>query len=119
MLIKINNLRTTSKIGVFEWEKNLEREIVVNFEAEVDCDKCSESDSLNDTVDYGKIYDQIKFVATSSNFNLIEKLADTMLLSIMEDKRISSATIELHKLKLFSDLDSVSVKLTKTQSKNC
>ena len=109
MLIKIQNLRLKTKIGVYEWEKNFEREIIINIEIEVLNNKSSISDDLQDTVDYDKIYKIIKFEATNSSFNLIEKLAGKILEEIMKDERIASAKIELQKMHVFEDVESFSI----------
>ena len=109
MLIKIHNLRLKTKIGVFDWEKDFERELLINLDLEIKDVSSLTSDDLKDTVDYGKIYEIVKFTAANSRFNLIEKLAETILENIMQDQRISLAKIELRKMHVFEDVESFAI----------
>jgi len=115
MIIKIKNLRLKTKIGVYDWEKNFNREIIINAEIEVKNSKSINSDKLCDTVDYDELTAKIKEVVAKNYFKLIEKLAGEIIKKIMQDRRITRCKVEIDKMKVVKDVESFSVILEKKQ----
>jgi len=113
MIIKIKNLRLKTKIGVYDWEKNFNREIIINAEIEVKNSKSINSDKLGDTVDYDIITAQIKEIIEKNYFKLVEKLAGEIIKKIMSNRKISRCKIEIDKVKAVKEADSVGIILEK------
>jgi dihydroneopterin aldolase len=113
MIIKIKNLRLKTKIGVYDFEKNLNREIIINAEIEIKSDKATNSDKLSDTVDYAEITTEIKNLVKENQFKLIEKLAGEIVKKIMENKRIKRCKVEIDKTKAIKEVESFSVTVEK------
>jgi len=109
MIIKIKELKTKTIIGVFDWEKNQEREVIISLELEVDNNCGSDSDNIADTIDYDTLSKKIIEETAKSRFNLIEKLAKHLIDIIMQDKRIKHARIEIDKPGAVKEAKSVSV----------
>lgn len=112
MIIKIKNLRVTTSIGIYDWEKNFARDIIINAKITTDHRDSLISDNINDTIDYDSIIGRIKDVISNNQFKLIEKLTQEILDAIMSDQRVVECTVEVDKVKVFEDLDSLSVTLT-------
>jgi dihydroneopterin aldolase len=113
MLIKINNLRlTTNQIGVYDWEKTVQRPIIINAVISSDCEDSTFSDDLSDTIDYDKIFKKIAAVAAKKHFKLIEKMAKEMIDAVMEDSRISACELSVEKVGVVENVDSFAVTLT-------
>ena len=115
MIIKIKNLRLKTKIGVYDFEKNLNREIIINAEIEIKNDKSASSDKLSDTVDYDNLTTQIKNLVKENQFKLIEKLAGEIVKKIMKDQRIKRCKVEIDKTKAIKEVESFSVIIEKTR----
>ena len=113
MLIRIKNLKLKTIIGVYDWEKNFNREIIVNAEIEINDSKSASSDKLSDTIDYDQITKKIKDLATKKRFKLIEKLAGEIVKKIMEDGRIKRCRVEIDKMKVVEEVESFSVTIEK------
>lgn len=109
MKIKIKDFKLKTNIGIYDWEKTFEREIIINLEIKTDDLKSTVSDQIQDTIDYESIYNQIKEIVANNKFNLIEKLAQKILDAIMVDKRICQAKIEIDKLNIFDEVMSCAV----------
>jgi dihydroneopterin aldolase len=109
MIIKIKNLRLQTILGVYEWEKTIDRDIIIN--AEITSDKLNslESDNIEDTIDYDILISKIKTLITNNRFKLIEAMAQSMIKLIMEDKRISKCKLEIDKVGVVEGVDSFSV----------
>lgn len=111
MKIKIKDFKLKTNLGIYDWEKNFEREIIINLEIEINDSKSVISDNIADTVDYELIYNQIKQLISSKKYNLIEKMAQEILDLIMLDRRIHKCKIEIDKMNIFDEVRSCAVSL--------
>ncbi len=111
MIIRIKKLRAKTIIGVFDWEKTTPREVVINLEMELDNEKATESDKLEDTLDYDTLSKKLVAAAAESKFELIEKLAKHLLDIVFEDKRIIRTRVELDKPGAVKEAKSVGIVL--------
>ncbi len=109
MIIKIKNLRISTIIGVFEWEKTVDRELIINVEITTNISQPLQSDEISDTIDYDQIIIKLKNLVANNRFNLVEKLAQTLMDAILEDKRISKCKLEIDKVGVVENVDSFSV----------
>ena len=109
MIIRIENLRLRTIIGVFDWEKEKKQDVIINIEMEFDGKKAAETDKLEDTVDYKNLNKNIIEYVEKGNFNLIEKMVSGIGEIILSDKRISKATVKADKPQALRFADSVSV----------
>ncbi len=109
MLIKIKNLRLYTIIGVFDWEQNIDREIIINAEITTNFTKSLHSDELSDAIDYDQIILKIKNLVANNRFKLVEKMAQTLMDAILEDQRISKCKLEIDKVGVVENVDSFSI----------
>ena len=109
MIIKIENLRLKTIIGVFDWEKKKKQDVTINIELEFDGTNAAESDKIEDTVDYKFLNKRIIDYVKKGNFNLLEKMAVCIGNIIMEDKRIKKAIVKVDKPNALRFADSVSL----------
>lgn len=111
MKIKIKDFKLKTNLGIYDWEKNFEREIIINLELEIKDSQALQSDKIEDTVDYELIYNQIKQLIFSKKFNLIERMAQEIVDLIMLDSRINKCKIEIDKMNIFEEVRSCAVSL--------
>jgi FolB domain-containing protein len=109
MIIKIKNLRLKTVIGIFDWESNVDREIIINVEISSNSLKGLHSDNISDAIDYDQLISKIKNLVASNRFKLVEKLAQTLMDEILTDKRISRCKLEIDKVGAVENVDSFSV----------
>jgi FolB domain-containing protein len=109
MLIKIKNLRLHTIIGVFDWEKDIDREIIINAEITTNFTESLHSDNISDTIDYDQIILKIKNLVANNRFKLVEKMAQTLMDAILEDQRISKCKLEIDKVGVVENVDSFSI----------
>lgn len=109
MLIKIKNLRLKTILGVYDWEENIDREIIINAEIQTDLIDSLKSDDIADTIDYDSIIATIKNLITKKRFKLIEKMAAELINEIMQDQRIKRCKLEIDKVGVVEGVDSFSV----------
>jgi 7,8-dihydroneopterin aldolase/epimerase/oxygenase len=116
MLLKIKNLRLKTNLGVYDWEKTFDREIIVNLEIETDFLDSLTSDNLEDAIDYDAISQKVKNFITINKFGLIEKMAKDLLDEILQDKRIKRCKLEIDKVGSIDFVESASITLEKERT---
>lgn len=109
MLIKIKNLKLHTNLGIHNWEKTFNREIIINAEIESDALRGLESDNILDTIDYDVITTKIKNLIAQNQFKLIEKMAQEVMNRIMEDTRVKRCKLEIDKVGVVEFVESFSV----------
>jgi dihydroneopterin aldolase len=72
-------------------------EFVVDVTLELDLDKAAATDDVADTVHYGQLADRLVEIVAGEPVNLIETLADRLVRACLEDRRVTAATVTVHK----------------------
>lgn len=109
MIIKIENLRLRTIVGIYDWEKKEKQDLIINVELEFDGAKAAESDCIEDTVDYKEINKKIIKFVEDGNFNLLEKVAGGISKIVFENDNIMKATVKIDKPGALRFADSVSI----------
>jgi dihydroneopterin aldolase len=85
--------------GVRPEEKTRPQPFEVDGELEVDLGSASESDDLDDTVDYGAVCELVERVVTTERFQLLERLAARIAEVVLSDDRVRGVTVAVRKLR--------------------
>jgi D-erythro-7,8-dihydroneopterin triphosphate epimerase len=112
MTIKIKNLRLRTIIGVNEWEREHKQDVIINAKVEFDGRKAAATDDIAMTFNYKSMTKKIIQLVESSQFFLIERLADAILQIIMDNPIVERAEVELDKPEALRFSDSVSITCT-------
>ncbi len=115
MLIKIKNLKVQTLIGINDWEREEKQDVIINAEIEFDGSRICVTDDINDTANYRTITKRIISTVEASSFFSLEKLAYTILQTILEDKKVLKAKVEVDKPYALRFADSVSVQCESDQ----
>ncbi|MBI2981361.1 MAG: dihydroneopterin aldolase [Deltaproteobacteria bacterium] len=116
MKLRIKNLRFRTIIGTHDRERKVEQEIVIQIEAEIDGAKAARTDKLQDALNYKKLTDEITKLVESSQFFLIEKMAQVILALLMKNKKVIHAKVEIEKPGALDTADSVSIELSSDET---
>jgi len=95
--IVLTGLRVFGRHGVFDFERAEGQDFVIDVELELDTRVAAASDELDDTVDYGALATGLAQVIEGEPVNLIETLAERLADVCLRDKRVSAATVTVHK----------------------
>ncbi len=115
MIINIEGLRLRTIVGIYEWEKEVKQDVVINIEIATNSETAAESDQIEDTVDYKTITKKIIAKVESTEYNLIEKIAGDVVKIILEQSGVEHVTVKVAKPAALRFTDTVSV--TYKQSK--
>lgn len=109
MIIRIKNLRLRAVIGVNDWEREVKQDLIINVEFEFDGGKALASDDIKDTIDYKQLKRRIIREMEDSEYHLLDAFAGRILEIVMDDARVTKATVEVDKPHALRFADSVSV----------
>lgn len=81
--ILMKNMKFFGYHGVLPEEREKGQNFIIDIEMIVDLEGASNTDELDDSVDYSKVYGIVKNITENNKFRLIEKLAGSITREIM------------------------------------
>lgn len=114
-VFEIENLRLRTVIGFNDWERENKQDVIVNIKAKFKVGKATQTDRVEDTVNYKTIVKQVINLVEKSDCNLLETLAQMILDIVMENPLIVRAKVKVDKPFALRFADSVSIKLKATR----
>jgi dihydroneopterin aldolase len=95
--IVLTGLRARGRHGVYEFEREQDQDFLVDVTLEVDLGKAAATDDVADTVHYGELADRLVAVLTGEPVNLIETLAQRLADACLQEDRVASVDLTVHK----------------------
>lgn len=97
MKILVDDIHVTTIIGVYEDERVTPQEILISYEIDYDGEQASQSDDVEDTLDYCELSKEIAEKVAGTDFELVERLLDFVLDIIMVKRLVNQATVTIAK----------------------
>ena len=116
-MIYLKDLRVDAKIGVWEWERKILQTLVIDLDFAVDIGVASDSDKLDDTVDYKAISDRIMEFVGSSQFNLLEALAENLSKVLMGEFGLPWLRLKINKVGVLNGVKDVGIVVERGERK--
>ncbi|GAB2582488.1 7,8-dihydroneopterin aldolase [Paractinoplanes abujensis] len=95
--ITLTGLRVRGRHGVFDFEREQGQDFVIDVRLELDLAPAAASDDVGDTVHYGELAGRLAEIVGGEPVNLIETLADRLLVACLDDERVAAAEVTVHK----------------------
>ncbi len=104
--------------GVFDFERRDGQTFVVDLVLCLDTRTAADSDDLQDTVDYGSLVARVKTAIESDPVDLIETLAARIADICLQDRRVQSTEVTVHKpdAPIESTFADVTLTITRTRT---
>ena len=83
-IVFIKELCIETVIGIYDWERKIKQFVCIDLELGTDISNASNSDVIDDTVDYKAVSKTLKTFIGDSEFQLIEALAEESVKLIFE-----------------------------------
>ncbi len=115
MLLRIENLRLRTVVGIYEWEKKTRQDIIINVEIEFEGDKAIETDDISHSVDYKKMNKEIISTIENKQYNLIERICGDVSEIVMRNNKVKRVTVRVEKPGALRFTDSVSIETTQSR----
>ena len=96
-LVFIEDLRIQTVIGIYDWEREITQTVSLDLKMAFDIATAGKSDAIADTLDYKAVSKRlIQFVETSE-FQLVEALAEHCARIVLEEFPVSWLRLKLSK----------------------
>lgn len=96
-IIYISDLRIETIIGIFDWEREIKQTISLDIEMATDIRKAAASDHIDDTLDYKAVSKRLIDFVGSSEFQLVETLAERISEIILNEFKVPWVKLRLNK----------------------
>jgi dihydroneopterin aldolase len=95
--IFIHALKAEAIIGIYDWERQVRQTVLIDIELAADVRKAAMTDSIDDTINYKRVAKRILAFVESSQFHLVETLAEHVAMLVLDEFGISWVRIILSK----------------------
>jgi 7,8-dihydroneopterin aldolase/epimerase/oxygenase len=95
--IFIHALKAEAIIGIYDWERQVRQTVLIDLEFAADVRKAALTDSIDDTLNYKRVAKRILAFVESSQFHLVETLAEHVAMLVLDEFGISWVRITLSK----------------------
>ncbi|WP_438862696.1 dihydroneopterin triphosphate 2'-epimerase [Neptunicella sp.] len=110
--IRIKNLRLRTFIGIKEDEIQNKQDVVVNVKIQYHAEQATNSEDIQDALNYRTITKRIIELVEQNRFSLLEKLTAEVLAIASEHQWVTYAEVEIDKPHALRFADSVSLCLS-------
>eukprot|EP00127_Corallochytrium_limacisporum_P006597 Clim_evm26s231 gene=Clim_evmTU26s231 len=117
--IFISNLVTRQIIGVEHWERQKPQNVRISISVLVDTFEASQTDSLLDSCDYGRMAKDTLAFAEKSSFKTVEALASGICQLLICNHKAQEVTVHLEKCSALLYAQGAGVELTRTPQDFC
>ena len=114
-IVFVKQLEVNTVIGVFDWEREIKQKLVFDLELGTDIKKSSQTDALEDTLDYKAISHAIYDFVENSEYQLVETVAEKVADLILTQFPVRWLSLTLNKPGAVSVAQSVGVKIERGQ----
>lgn len=96
-IIFLRGLQVDTVIGIYDWERTISQTIVLDLDMATDIRKAAETDDIAHTLDYKAVSKRIISFVESSEFFLVETMAERIATIIMEEFSVPWVRVTLNK----------------------
>jgi 7,8-dihydroneopterin aldolase/epimerase/oxygenase len=95
--IFIHALKSETIIGIYDWERQVRQTVLIDLEFSADIRKAALTDSIDDTLNYKRVAKQVLALVETSQFHLVETLAEHVAMLVLEEFGVAWVRITLCK----------------------
>lgn len=96
-IVSIRGLAVSAVIGVYDWEREITQDLVVNVDLPTDARRAALTDDIADALDYSAIAGTVRSVVTDGKFQLIETAAERIAEAVLVGYGVGWVRVEVVK----------------------
>jgi dihydroneopterin aldolase len=96
-IVSIRDLRVTTVIGVYDWEREIEQALSFSVDMAADVARAAARDDLRDALDYSAVVHTVKCVVIEGKFQLIETAAERVAQRLIADYGLTWVRVQVVK----------------------
>jgi dihydroneopterin aldolase len=95
--IVLSNMRFHGRHGYYDHELLAPQPFEVDVELVLDLQRAGVHDDLDQSVDYGRVYEVVREVVEAGSFRLLEALAETIARDVLTGFSVTGVTVRVRK----------------------
>lgn len=113
--IEIKSLHCSVHLGVSSEERETSQSVEIDLMLSLDLEEAGRTDDLSATVDYGEVVREVKWLAESKGWKLVEALAEAIAEKVLRDRKVEQVSVRLRKypIVLRQQIDHAEVRITR------
>ncbi len=108
-IVFIQGLKIDCVIGIYDWEREIRQDIVLDIEMGFDISPASKTDHIDQTLDYKSVSKRLIDFVKNSEFQLVETLAEKICEIILTEFNVEQVKLTLNKGKAVTGAQGVGV----------
>ncbi len=96
-IIYLSDLKIETVIGVYDWEREIKQNVILDLEMGTDIRRAAETDNIDDTLNYKAVSKRVIDFVEQSEFELVETLAERIVAIIREEFSVPWVRLRLNK----------------------
>ena len=108
-IIFLRKLKIETVIGIYDWERKIKQEVVIDLEMATDIKQAAKTDHIDDTLDYKSVAKRIIGFVEDSSFQLVETLAEKIAEIVLTEFSIPWLKLTLNKAGAITGAEGVGV----------
>lgn len=113
--ILIRNLELRTIIGLYERERTAKQALILNLELRGDFSRAGKTDSLEGSVNYREVEEQVIALVENSSFHLLEALGEAVAALCLSFSEVVSVKITLDKPGAALRADSIALEIERSR----
>jgi len=102
--ILLYNCKFSCNLGVYEEERNLKQYIFIDLKLFFDIKKATESDSIEETINYVEVHQVVKNLIENKSYKLIETMSEEIAEAILQKFKIEKIIVRIKKPQALKDV---------------
>ena len=97
-IVFLRDLRIETVIGIYDWERKIRQEVILDLEMGCDIRKAAASERIEDALDYKAVAKRLIAFVGASEFQLVETLAERCAEILLQEFGIPWVRLSLNKI---------------------
>ncbi|MFC2028527.1 dihydroneopterin aldolase [Chloroflexota bacterium] len=109
--VLIKDLHVKGIIGIHEWEREAEQDILINIECFTNTKEASISDDIKDCIDYEDLTKKVISMVRLSSRHTLEALAEDIAKLCLSNQNVQNVKVRVEKPGVLKDVSSVGIQI--------
>ena len=114
--IIVKNLKLDMRIGIYDFEKSDDQQVIVNIELWVTNAAAGESDNHDDAVCYEATVRAVQKIAAAGHINLLESFVEEIADACLENTQVEKALVRAEKPDIMPECGAVGVEILRSNT---
>jgi dihydroneopterin aldolase len=114
--IFIQGLKIDTIIGIYDWEREIRQDIVLDIQMSADIKAASVTDNIEQTLSYKSVCKRLIDFVQKSEFQLVETLAESVTQIVIEEFNVEWVKLTVNKGEAVTGAQGVGVIIERTKS---